>query len=232
MDDEKFARYQEQIVEAVLENQRSAAYKGSKIHETTASTDRVRSSLSELRSSAIEARDKELNKYSYRRPVGKKVNSISTTVKPESRVFGYMRNDAGEIVPLNPYPPEPAGVPFKYGSGTYQVPSPEGLSVLNSRKELESYVKARSQELKDELRAAISSDPVVYKDSKASSGLTGVLSDVAAATSSSTKEKIAEDTLRAVEVVQSKKLGYAAVAAGAGALVLGMRNRRKSREEL
>jgi len=228
MDDEKFARYQEQIVEAVLENQRSAAYKGSKIHETTASTDRVRSSLSELRSSAIEARDKELNKYSYRRPVGKKVNSISTTVKPESRVFGYMRNDAGEIVPLNPYPPEPIGPQWNPAKTHQGPPSPEGLSP----KELESYYKTRSQQLKDELRAAISSDPVVYKDSKASSGLTGVLSDVAAATSSSTKEKIAEDTLRAVEVVQSKKLGYAAVAAGAGALVLGMRNRRKSREEL
>lgn len=164
--------------------------------------------------------------------VGETTEAINKTVESRGKVFGYMKNDAGEIVPLNPYPPEPAGVPFKYGSGTYQVPSPEGLSVLNSRKELESYVKARSQELKDELRAAISSDPVVYKDSKASSGLTGVLSDVAAATSSSTKEKIAEDTLRAVEVVQSKKLGYAAVAAGAGALVLGMRNRRKSREEL
>jgi hypothetical protein len=160
--------------------------------------------------------------------VGEETNEVSKQVGSNGKVFGYMRNDVGEIVPINPYPPEPAGVPFKYGSGTYQAPSPEGLSP----KELESYGKARSQELKDQLRAAISSDPVVYKDSKASSGLTGVLSDVAAATSSSTKEKIAEDTLRAVEVVQSKKLGYAAVAAGAGALVLGMRNRRKSREEL
>jgi len=114
--------------------------------------------------------------------VGETTEAINKTVESRGKVFGYMKNDAGEIVPLNPYPPEPAGVPFKYGSGTYQVPSPEGLSVLNSRKELESYVKARSQELKDELRAAISSDPVVYKDSKASSGLTGVLSDVAAAT--------------------------------------------------
>jgi hypothetical protein len=160
--------------------------------------------------------------------VGEETNEVSKQVGSNGKVFGYMRNDVGEIVPINPYPPEPAGVPFKYGSGTYQAPSPEGLSP----KELASYAKARSQELKDELRAAISSDPVVYKGSKASSGLTGVLSDVAAATSSSTKEKIAEDTLRAVEVVQSKKLGYAAVAAGAGALVLGMRNRRKSREEL
>ena len=160
--------------------------------------------------------------------VGEETNEVSKQVGSNGKVFGYMRNDVGEIVPINPYPPEPAGVPFKYGSGTYQAPSPEGLSP----KELASYAKARSQELKDELRAAISSDPVVYKGSKTSSGLTGVLSDVAAATSSSTKEKIAEDTLRAVEVVQSKKLGYAAVAAGAGALVLGMRNRRKSREEL
>lgn len=160
--------------------------------------------------------------------VGETTEAISTTVKPKGKVFGYMRNDAGEIVPLNPYPSEPIG-PQWNPAKPYQGPSsPEGLSP----KELESYYKVRSKELKDELSAAISSDPVVYKGSKTSSGLTGVLSDVAAATSSSTKEKIAEDTLRAVEVVQSKKLGYAAVAAGAGALVLGMRNRRKSREEL
>jgi hypothetical protein len=164
--------------------------------------------------------------------VGETTEAINKTVESRGKVFGYMRNDAGEIVPLNPYPPEPAGVPFKYGSGTYQGPSPEGISVKESPKNFAAYAKARSQELKDELSAAISSDPVVYKGSKTSSGLTGALSDVAAATSSSTKEKIAEDTLRAVEVVQSKKLGYAAVAAGAGALVLGMRNRRKSREEL
>jgi hypothetical protein len=164
--------------------------------------------------------------------VGETTEAINKTVESRGKAFGYMRNDAGEIVPLNPYPPEPAGVPFKYGSGTYQGPSPEGISVKESPKKFAAYAKARSQELKDELSAAISSDPVVYKGSKTSSGLTGALSDVAAATSSSTKEKIAEDTLRAVEVVQSKKLGYAAVAAGAGALVLGMRNRRKSREEL
>jgi hypothetical protein len=144
-------------------------------------------------------------------------NKVGKKVKPKNKkVFGYTRNEAGEIVPLNPYPPEPPG-PIWMPKETYH----------------HKYVPFEiSQDVPNGVitQAKISSDEIAHKASKASSGLTGELSEVAAAASSSTKKKIAEDTLRAVEVVQSRKLGYAAVAAGAGALVLGIRNRRKMNE--
>lgn len=220
MDDEKFARYQEQVVEEFLENQRSATYKGPKIHETTASTDRIRSSLSELRSSAIEARNKQLNNYPRRKPVGKKNNSISKRVKRERKVFGYKYDEFGEVVPLNPYPPEPLGQPWRPPQ-PYRFTPYDGTNPLPE----DSFLRHSPTQAK------ISSDIVTHKSSKASSGLAEVLSDTVNATSNSTKEKIAGDTLRAIEVVQSKKLGYAAVAAGAGALVFGMANRKRNKKE-
>lgn len=226
MSDERFAMYQGHVVEAVLANQKRDSYKGSKIHETTVSTDRVRSSLSELRSNVIEARNKELNKYaSRRRPVGKKVDTVSKRVEPKKGPFGYrFEGPTGKIVPINPYPTEPAGVPFEYGSGTHQFPSPQDVTPEG--------LTARSQELKNQLTAAIHSDPVVNATEVSEDVVRAVKST---STSTSTKARLAEDTLNAIEVVQSNRLGYAAVAAaGAGALVLGLgaRNRRNSKKEL
>jgi hypothetical protein len=80
----------------------------------------------------------------------------------------------------------------------------------------------------------------IVQRSAAPDGLRGTASRTSAAvaggarrsTSISTKARLAEDTLNAIEVVQSNRLGYAAVAAGAGALLLGVRNRRNSKKEL
>lgn len=224
MSDERFAMYQGHVVEAVLENQKRDSYKGSKIHETTASTDRVRSSLSELRSNVIEARNEQLNKHAGRRkPVGKRIDTVSKRVEPKKGPFGYMRDDTGKIIPINPYPPEPVGVPFEYGSGTYQFPSPQDVTPEG--------LTARSQELKNQLTAAIHSDPIANATEVSEDVVRAVKST---STSTSTKARLAEDTLNAIEVVQSNRLGYAAVAAGAGALVLGLgaRNRRNSKKQL
>lgn len=229
MSDERFAMYQEQVVEAVLANQKRDSYKGSKIHETTASTDRVRSSLSELRSNVIKARNKELNKHaSRRRPVGKKVDTISN--KTKKGPFGYrFEGPTGKLVPINPYPEKPLGAPRflrrsnddmkSVGAMLLEDVKPEGLT-------------ARSQELKDLhiINAEIHSDPIATA-AKVSEDVVRA----AKSTSISTKARLAEDTLNAIEVVQSNRLGYAAVAAaGAGALVLGLgaRNRRNSKKEL
>ena len=225
MSDERFAMYQGHVVEAVLENQKRDSYKGSKIHETTASTDRVRSSLSELRSNVIEARNEQLNKHAgRRRPVGKRVDTISKRVEPKKGPFGYrFEGPTGKLVPINPYPTEPLGVPFEYGSGTHQFPSPQDVTPEG--------LTSRSQELKNQLTAAIHSDPVVNATEISEDVVRAVKST---STSTSTKARLAEDTLNAIEVVQSNRLGYAAVAAGAGALVLGLgaRNRKNSKKQL
>ena len=78
----------------------------------------------------------------------------------------------------------------------------------------------------------------IIERSAVSDGLRGSASKTSAAvaggarrsTSISTKARLAEDTLNAIEVVQSNRRGYAAVAAGAGALLLGVRNKRNSKK--
>lgn len=216
MSDERFAMYQGYVDDLTLRNY---GYSPSGI-----SANGVESSLSRLRSDVIEARNEELNKYaSRRRPVGKRVDAISKRVEPKKGPFGYMRDDTGKIVPINPYPPEPAGIPFEYGSGTHKFPSPQDVTPEG--------LTARSQELKNQLTAAIHSDPVVNATEVSEDVVRAVKST---STSTSTKARLAEDTLNAIEVVQSNRLGYAAVAAGAGALVLGLgaRNRKNSKKQL
>ena len=76
MNDESFARYQGHIVDLAIRNQ-GYLPSGMGVNE-------IGSSLSGLRSNVIEARNEELNKYaSRRRPVGKKVDTISKKVKPK-----------------------------------------------------------------------------------------------------------------------------------------------------
>jgi hypothetical protein len=218
MSDERFAMYQGHVVESVLENIEKQIASGGRVE--------VKSSLSGLRSNVIEARDKEFNKHAdKRKPVGKRVDTVSKRVEPKKGPFGYMRDDTGKIVPINPYPPEPAGVPFEYGSGTHQFPSPQDVTPEG--------LITRSQELKNQhlITAAIHSDPIANATEVSEDVVRAVKST---STSISTKARLAEDTLNAIEVVQSNRLGYAAVAAGAGALVLGLgaRNRKNSKKQL
>ena len=108
----------------------------------------------------------------------------------------------------------------------------EELNKYASRRRPEG-LTARSQELKNQLTAAIHSDPIANA-TEVSEDVVRAVKSTSTSTSISTKARLAEDTLNAIEVVQSNRLSYAAVATGAGALVLGLgaRNRRNSKKQL
>jgi len=79
----------------------------------------------------------------------------------------------------------------------------------------------------EDLQATINAEPVRYIGAAKQSPI--IPTRPAGKATTATKEMLAKSTLDAIEVVQSRRLGYAAVAVGAGAIYLG--NRRRSKKE-